>query len=84
MASFTITIKGFGSHHNINGPPGDADSLAAKLVRELVESGHRVEVATWEGGQTEDLKARVYPQPAPVIVEPVPDADDDSRSTASA
>lgn len=51
MNSWTITINGFGPHHN--GQPDDADRIAAEALQKLMTRGHLVTTALFNfGGQS--------------------------------
>lgn len=55
MGNWHISIQGVGPHHNA-GYDGDADRMAAELVRELDAKGHRIESATFTYGGRDDIR----------------------------
>ena len=60
MGSWSITVRGVGSHHN-TGNPHDANRMAAHFVRALRDAGHQVTGATFTfGAEDEITKAERY------------------------
>lgn len=57
MGNWNISIRGVGSHHNIDNKT-DADRMARRFVRELVEAGHNVTGAEITHGGCEVLVSR--------------------------
>jgi hypothetical protein len=55
MGNFHISVQGVGCHHNKI--EKDADAMAKKFVKELLEAGHAVMTATITYGGAEDIKA---------------------------
>lgn len=54
MGNWNISINGVGQHHN-GDDKNDADELAKKLVRDLVEAGQSVTGATFTNGAADDM-----------------------------
>ncbi len=57
MGNWNITVQGIGCHHN-GKPEIDADLLASEFVKNLIQAGQDIEVATFtSGGRTNILPA---------------------------